>query len=79
MTVNELSRNELIELKQRYYSEKEENVSYVEISVIDKLVSDEEVFSAYGNIEFTEEDFFCNLDKAGEEEIENINTIEEER
>lgn len=73
MTVNELSRDELIELKQKYYSKKEGNISYREMATVDRLVTDEEIFSAFENVEFTEEDFFCNLDK----EINN-NDIEEE-
>lgn len=73
MTVRELNRNELIELKQKYYSQKEGNVSYREMATVDRLVTDKEIFSAFENVEFTEEDFFCNLDK----EI-NSNDIEEE-
>lgn len=73
MTVNELSRDELIELKQKYYSKKEGNISYGEMATVDRLVTDEEIFSAFENVEFTEENFFCNLDK----EINN-NDIEEE-
>jgi len=69
MTVKELSKNELIELKQKYYSQKNNNVNYSEIASIDEIVSD--------NVEFTGEDFFCNLDKEGNSEIQH-NYIEEE-
>ncbi len=77
MTVKELSRNELIELKQKYYSQKNNNVNYSEIASIDEIVLDSEVFIAYENVEFTEEDFFCNLDKEENSEIQH-NYIEEE-
>ncbi len=73
MTVKELSRSELIELKQKHYSQKNSNISYSEMTFIDELVSDSEIFRAYENVEFTEEDFFCNLD-----EKENNHLEEEE-
>lgn len=62
MTVKELNRNELMELKQKYYCQKNDNVSYEELIAIDKLVSDNEIFDTYNHMEFTKNDFFCNLD-----------------
>lgn len=58
MQVKDLSKNQLEELKQRYYTEKNENVSYGELANIDGLVTDEEVFEEYKDIDFVEEDFF---------------------
>ena len=58
MGVKELTREQLIELKQRYYTERNENVSYGELVDIDNLVSDNEVFEEYEHITFVEEDFF---------------------
>nr|DAG70237.1 MAG TPA: hypothetical protein [Caudoviricetes sp.] len=58
MKVRELNREQLEELKQRYYTEKNENVSYGEFADIDKLVTDNEIFEEYEHIEFCEEDFF---------------------
>lgn len=58
MKVRELNRKQLEELKQRYYTEKNENVSYGELADIDKLVTDNEIFEEYEHIEFCEEDFF---------------------
>lgn len=78
MTVKELSRSELIELKQKHYSQKNNNASYSEIAFIDELVSDSEVFRAYENMEFIKEDFFCNLDEKGNVKTENNNIEEEE-
>ena len=61
MSVKDLTREQLIELKQRYYTERNENVSYGELADIDNLVSDNEIFEEYGHITFVEEDFcICN-------------------
>ena len=63
MSIKELAREQLIELKQRYYTERNENVSYGELADIDNLVSDNEIFEEYGDITFVEEDFFCTSGK----------------
>ena len=63
MSVKDLTREQLIELKQRYYTERNENVSYGELADIDNLVSDNEIFEEYGHITFVEEDFFCASSK----------------
>ena len=60
MSVKDLTREQLIELKQRYYIERNENVSYGELADIDNLVSDDEIFEEYGDITFVAEDFLCN-------------------
>jgi hypothetical protein len=60
MSVKDLTREQLIELKQRYYTERNENVSYGELADIDNLVSDNEIFEEYGDITFVAEDFLCN-------------------
>ena len=57
MKIEDLTREQLIELKQRYYTERNENVSYGELADIDILVSDNEIFEEYGHITFVEEDF----------------------
>ena len=59
MSVEELSREQLIELKQNYYCNVlNNNASYGELADIDNLVSDEEIFKEYGGIIFTNDDFF---------------------
>lgn len=58
MVFKDLSREQIIQLKQRLYCEKNENVSYGELADIDNLVSDDEVKNEYGDIIFVEEDFF---------------------
>lgn len=57
MSVYELSKNQLIELKQNYLCEVQKNVSYGELCDADNIVSDEEIFSEYGNVEFSKDDF----------------------
>lgn len=61
MTVRELNREQLIELKGRYIddrnAEKGEGTSYQEYAEADYLVSDEEIFTAYDGTEFVEDDF----------------------
>lgn len=58
MTLKELNKNQIEQLKQRYYCDRNENVSYGELINIDELVSDEEIEEEYGATFFVEEDFF---------------------
>ena len=61
MTVYDLNRDQLIELKQRYYIENvNKNPSYGELMDIDDLVSDKEVYDEYSHIDFVPEDFFAS-------------------
>lgn len=64
MTVYELNRDQLQELKARYYQEAGEDLSYDELVNIDNLISDEEVYSYYGSYLFSPDDFASS---AGEE------------
>lgn len=57
MKVKELNRKQLEELKQDYYSEINNNVSYGEFADINELVSDEIIFKKYEKTEFEEDDF----------------------
>ena len=57
MSVYELSKNQLIELKQNYLCEVQKNVSYGELCDADNIISDEEIFSEYGNVKFSKDDF----------------------
>ena len=59
MSVYELSKNQLIELKQNYLCEVQENVSYGELCDADNIVSDEEIFQVYSCMDFSSEDFMC--------------------
>ena len=57
MNVYDLNEEQLTQLKQHYYTERNNNVSYGELACIDDLVSDEEVFEEYSNTFFVDEDF----------------------
>lgn len=63
MKVNELGRTQLIELKERYYISKNENVSYGELANIDNIITDKEIFEQYEGIEFVEDDFFSKFEE----------------
>ena len=58
MSVYELSKNQLIELKQNYLFKRDENISYDKLLDADIIVSDEEIFNEYENVKFSEDDFF---------------------
>lgn len=64
MTVYDLNRDQLQELKVHYYQGAGEDLSYDELANIDNLVSDEEVYSYYRNYSFSPDDFASS---AGEE------------
>jgi hypothetical protein len=57
MTVRDLNRNQLSELKANYLNEKNSSVYWSEICDADSLVSDEQIISEYGNTIFSEDDF----------------------
>lgn len=60
MRVTELNRDELDELKQSYAGERNNNISYGELA--DALdIPDDVIFDHFDGIEFTENDFFCNM------------------
>ncbi len=58
MRVNELTRDQRTQLKQSYYCEHNENVSWGELAEIDALVSDDTINKEYAHTTFVEEDFF---------------------
>ena len=67
MTVYDLSRDQLIELKQGYLEEYLENwadddepIGYGDLANADELIPDETIFEAYEGTIFTEDDFFCS-------------------
>lgn len=57
MSVDELNRDQLIGLKQRYLCEIYYGVSWDMLACADELVSDEIVLNYYAGITFCEEDF----------------------
>lgn len=69
MTVRELNRDQLEELKQHYLTEqydlRGEGISYGELAAADELVSDEEIFAAYEHVDFVPDDFWCTVGMEG--------------
>lgn len=60
MTIQQLNRAQREQLKQAYYIEcVNSDPSYNELADIDTLVTDRQLFEAYGDTEFTEDDFLC--------------------
>lgn len=57
MKVTELNRDQLIQLKQSYLTEKQDSVSWGELAEADELVTDDEIFKEYAGINFVEDDF----------------------
>lgn len=60
LRVQDLSREQMIELKQNYYCEQHDDASYGELADIDLLVSDEEIYKEYWDTEFSPDDFACS-------------------
>jgi hypothetical protein len=67
MTVQELDRDQLIELKQMYLTEKNLEVgecdSWEEVAAVDDLITDKEIFERYDGYTFNDDDFFCTVGK----------------
>lgn len=65
MNVKELTEDQKTELKITYLQElldevkENRNPSYGEIYEINNIISDEDIFERYKNIEFENDDFFC--------------------
>lgn len=60
MTVRELSRSQLVELKENHLCQTQENVSYGELADANSIISDEEIFEEYDGYYFTSDDFFVS-------------------
>lgn len=66
MTLQELTYDQVIELKQTLLFKKYEDdpdkmsPSYGELAAVDDVISDEELEEAYGGVDFTPDDFFCS-------------------
>ena len=57
MNLIELTREQIISLKQDLLAKRIPNVSYGELSNANELVSDDEIIQLYKDTEFSEEDF----------------------
>lgn len=58
MTVYDLTRDQLIDLKQ-YMLIDQGSPSWGELADADEIISDDAVYSEFDGCEFTEDDFFC--------------------
>ena len=58
MSVFELNRCQMEELKVRHFMAEHDNVYWEDISQIDSLVSDFTIYEAYGCFDFSEDDFW---------------------
>ena len=58
MKLKDLTPVQKLELKQTLLTQ-DRDVSYGELANADELVSDKQLEDAYGDTEFTEDDFFC--------------------
>lgn len=58
MTVQELNREQLEQLKRQYYDDQNpDGVSYGELASINEIVSDAEIIEHYAGVYFVEDDF----------------------
>ena len=77
MSIDELSRNQLIELKERYMIELSDNGDYAEVIGVswdapswgeiadaDRLIPDDVIFTHYARYTFSDDDFFCTAETA---------------
>lgn len=68
MTVQELDRDQLIELKQMYLTEigeeEGDGTSWGEYADADDIISDKEIFERYDGYTFSNDDFFCSVGRA---------------
>lgn len=58
MTIQQLNREQILQLKQAMLTEQSDTVSYGELIHADQLISDAEVTLRFYGTEFTEDDFF---------------------
>ena len=58
MTIQQLTREQILQLKQAMLTEQSDTVSYGELLHADQLISDTEVTLKFYGTEFTDEDFF---------------------
>ena len=58
MTIKDLNKKQIHQLKERILMEQMENPSASELTWADELVPDSEVESHFGSVIFSDEDFF---------------------
>lgn len=76
MTVYDLNRDQLIELKQQYLTNfSGEEPSYKELADADEIITDEQIRRYCRDMTFTPDDFFCS---AGQEEDDTCRLVIED-
>lgn len=63
MTLKDLNKNQVHQLKEQMFLEKNENVSYGELLNADSLISDSEIEKRFGGITFVPKDFEIETNK----------------
>ena len=63
MSVTDLTKEQLTELKENYLCETQENVSYNELANVNDIISDKLIKSIYAGVSFVPDDFFCTAFK----------------
>lgn len=61
MSIKELNKEQILELKQTILCRHNDSASYEELAKADAIISDNEVEKEYGHVDFTEDDFFCSM------------------
>lgn len=73
-TVKELTREQLIELKQNYLTqkmdEKGESPSYGELAEVNQTITDDEIYAEYDGTMFSDDDFSCSCEPLQPQSIE---------
>ena len=67
MSVYELNKEQITELKSRsftdyIYETENRDVFLSELANIDNIISDDYIYENYGDIDFSEDDFFCSME-----------------
>ena len=69
-TVKELTREQLIELKQNYLTQMIEFPSWGALEDVDQIISDGEIFNEYEGTVFFDDDFSCSCKTISSKSIE---------
>lgn len=71
MTIEELNREQLVELKQHFICESNEENNekscWSDMADANEIVSDETIMAVYSGYDFSNDDFFCSCEKCEEE------------
>ncbi len=67
MSVYELNKEQMTELKSRcftdyIYETENRDVFLSELANTDNIISDDDIYENYGDIDFSEDDFFCSME-----------------